>query len=138
MLTVKALMSQEPESVRPDDTLRDALASMNNDACRELPVVDNELLVGIVTDRDLRLAVNSPLLEETDLVSRADLLSETPVSACMTTDVISITSDAPAVKAAELLKLHRISALPVLHEGALVGMISATDFIDYFIEHPPG
>ncbi|MGI9336234.1 MAG: CBS domain-containing protein [Gammaproteobacteria bacterium] len=135
MLTVKSLMSRIPETIRPTDTLRDALATMNNSACRELPVLDNGRIVGIVTDRDLRLAVNSPLLAEEEAVARADLLSETSVAACMTTGLITTTSETPAVEAAEMLKLNRISAMPVLHEGALVGMISTTDFVDYFIEN---
>lgn len=121
MLSVKALMSQTPMTIGPEDSLQDALAAMNNGAGRELSVVESGDLVGIVTDRDLRLAVNSPLLEEHDIATRAILLRQTPVSACMTTEVVTTTSGTPAVEAAQALKLNRISAMPVLHEGARWG-----------------
>lgn len=127
-------MSHPPETIAPVDTLRDALGKMNASGCRELPVVEDGQLVGILTDRDLRLAVNSPLLDVDETVCRADLLSETAVSECMTTGLITTTSAAPAASAAEQLKLNRISAMPVVNGESLVGMISATDFVNYFIE----
>jgi CBS domain-containing protein len=59
MLRVKELMSNALEVVSPDAHLHDVLIRMNQAGYRHLPVVADDKLVGIITDRDLRLAVNS-------------------------------------------------------------------------------
>ena len=64
-LRVKDLMSHALEVVSPNAHLRDAWIKMNRTGYRHLPVVANDMLVGIITERDLRLAVNSPVAEET-------------------------------------------------------------------------
>jgi CBS domain-containing protein len=61
MLRVKDLMSNALEVVSPDAHLHDVLIRMNQAGYRHLPVVADDKLVGIITDRDLRLAVNSEI-----------------------------------------------------------------------------
>ncbi len=60
MLTVKDLMSKNPITVTPNTLLREVIATMKANNIRHLPVLDQNRLVGMVTDRDVRLAMNSP------------------------------------------------------------------------------
>ena len=54
---VSDLMTKNPDTVLVSATLRDVLQHMKQDNCRQLPVLDHEQrLVGIITDRDVRLA----------------------------------------------------------------------------------
>ena len=62
MLQVKDLMSDTLDVVSPDTHLHEALTKMNLTGYRHLPVVADDMLIGIITDRDVRLAVNSPFV----------------------------------------------------------------------------
>jgi acetoin utilization protein AcuB len=132
MLTVNDLMTFDPDAVSPDVPLSEVVAKMNRDGCRQLPVVEDGKLVGIVTDRDVRLAVNSPIIEEEHTVrheERAELLHQLVVASCMTVEPMTVTTDLPAREAADLLALYKFGALPVVDDGKLVGIISVTDFL---------
>ena len=132
MLRVKDLMSNELEVVSPDTHLHDVLAKMNRAGYRHLPVVSGDKLVGIITDRDLRLAVNSPVVEEQAELKRETVLDEVRVDECMTPDPQCVSSGTPASEVADLLSLSKFGAMPVVDEGKLVGMISYIDFLKHY------
>ncbi len=132
MLQVKDLMSDALEFVSPDAHLHDVLVTMNRAGYRHMPVVAGDKLVGIITDRDLRLAVNSPVAQaETDLTREA-FLDKVQVNECMTPDPQCVSSDTPAHEVADLLALNKFGAMPVVDDGKLVGMISYIDFLKHF------
>ena len=130
MLTVANLMSQPVRTVSPDTSLMDVLSLMNKYNCRHMPVVEQDKLVGIVTDRDVRLAMD-PTIVEIDLAKRIDLLEKSTVKACMTPNPVTVTPDTPIFRAAELLKDHQFGAVPVVEGARLVGIVTVTDFLDY-------
>ena len=131
MLTVKELMTAQPDTVKPTESLREALAKMNRDGCRHLPVVDGDELVGIITDRDVRLAVNSPYIADDGDLNREEMLNAIEVQACMTCAPISVKPDTPAHEAADLLCLYKFGGLPVLEGRTLTGIVTTTDFLRY-------
>jgi acetoin utilization protein AcuB len=138
MLTVKQLMTLDPDTVTPNSTLHRVIAIMNKDGCRQLPVVEQGKLVGIITDRDVRLAVRSPALEDKHLkhhAERAQLLDELTVASCMAAEPITVTPDRPAHEAADILSIHKFGALPVVENGVLVGIVTVTDFLKYMAAH---
>jgi acetoin utilization protein AcuB len=132
MLRVKDLMSNALEVVSPDAHLHDVLIRMNQAGYRHLPVVADDKLVGIITDRDLRLAVNSPVVQEGADLKRETVLDEVQVDQCMTPDPQCVSSDTPAHEVADLLSLNKFGAMPVVDEGKLVGMISYIDFLKHY------
>jgi acetoin utilization protein AcuB len=132
MLRVKELMSNALEVVSPDAHLHDVLIRMNQAGYRHLPVVADDKLVGIITDRDLRLAVNSPVVQEGADLKRETVLDEVQVDQCMTPDPQCVSSDTPAHEVADLLSLNKFGAMPVVDEGKLVGMISYIDFLKHY------
>ena len=132
MLRVKDLMSDVLEVVSPDSHLHDVLIRMNTAGYRHLPVVAADKLVGIITDRDLRLAVNSPVVEKGADLKRETVLDEVRVDQCMTADPQCVSSSTPAHEVADLLSLNKFGAMPVVDEGKLVGMISYIDFLKHY------
>ena len=132
MLRVKDLMSDELEVVSPDAHLHDVLAKMNRAGYRHLPVVATDRLVGIITDRDLRLAVNSPIVREDRSLVRETVLDGIRVQDCMTPNPECVSSSTPAHEVADLLTLNKFGAMPVVDEGKLVGMISYIDFLKHY------
>jgi len=128
-MLVREVMTPDPLTVQPDDTLRTAQERMSECACRRLPVVDeNGHLVGIITDRDVRLALNSPLVLR-ERWQDDMLVNQTTVEVCMTPDPIVIAPDAPVQDAADILLKRKISGLPVLEGDRLVGIITVTDLL---------
>ncbi len=145
MVTVADVMTSDPVTVVPDDSLRLARDRMAEGDFRRLPVVQSGRLVGIVTDRDLRRATNSPfVLRERwydDLI-----LDQVKVWGAMTANPITVKAHAPLVVAAQLMRDHKIGGLPVVTgehprsvqqvqgAGRLVGIITETDLLDYLIK----
>lgn len=132
MLRAKDLMSSAPEVVAPDAHLHDVLIKMNRAGYRHLPVVEDDQLVGIITDRDIRLAVSSPFVEEGADLTRETVLDEIRVDQCMTPDPQCVSSSTPAREVADILSLTKFGAMPVVDEGKLVGMISYIDFLKHY------
>lgn len=131
MLTVKDLMTPNPDTIAPEATLGAAIALMNHFDDRQLPVVDQfGKLVGMITERDIRLAVNSPLLSE-DSTLRIRLLERFLVEDCMTRQVVVVPPEMPLPEAAKILAARRFGALPVVVEDELVGILSVTDVLEY-------
>jgi acetoin utilization protein AcuB len=132
-MLVKNRMHADPVSVTPDDTLAQALRLTREQRIRHLPVVRGGELVGILSDRDIRSAMPSPL--EVEDSERAARLSATAVGEVMTAEVITTGPFDTVEDAAKLLCRHRIGALPVVDaHGRLLGMISETDVLTAFTE----
>lgn len=132
MLKVRSLMTRSPDTISPDAALRTALAKMNSEGCRQLPVIDNGKLTGIITDRDIRLALNTPLLPNDYEVERTEILDLIAVADCMTSDPMTVSPEDSAYAVADTLSLYKFNALPVVTEGELVGIISVTDYLKHY------
>lgn len=136
MLTVNDLMTVNPVTVSPEMTLRTVVEMMKSEGCRQFPVMDNGKLVGIVTDRDVRLAMNSPIILHGRWQDET-LLNKATVESCMTPNPISISPDMPAYRAAEMLSIYKFGAIPVVDQEELVGIITVTDFLNYLAAMRP-
>lgn len=136
MLTVNDLMTAVPNTVTPETSLRHILGIMKAGGYRQIPVLDEGTLVGIITDRDIRLVVSTPIMGEPN-AQQTELLDKLDVESCMTPNPVSVTPDTPAYRAAEMLSMYKFGALPVVDEGTLVGIITVTDFLDYFSQSLP-
>lgn len=137
MLTVNDLMTAVPDTVNPHTTLRHIIGIMKAGGFRQIPVLEHGRLVGIVTDRDIRLVMNSPVLLHGRLGDQ-EMLDEVTVKTIMTTDPVTVTPVTPAYQAAEMLSMYKFGALPVVEDDSLVGIITVTDFLNYFTRTMPG
>ena len=132
-MRVHEVMSHQLITVRPTDSLKTAEEKMGLARCRHLPVVDEAgTLVGILSDRDCRLAHLSPATLRESWQDEA-VLEQTPVEAFMSHEVLTIESSATVGKAALLLLNNRINALPVMKEGRLIGMVTSSDLLKALI-----
>lgn len=136
MLTVNDLMTIIPNSVTPKTTLRRVIEVMKTQGCRQLPVLESGRLVGIITDRDVRLVMNSPLVLHGRWQDE-EILDHVMAESCMTPDPMTVAPNMPAYQAANMLSVYKFGALPVVDDGALVGIITVTDFLNYFAAQQP-
>jgi acetoin utilization protein AcuB len=129
---VRDLMSRTPITASSDTSVLDARALMAKERIRHLPVTDsNGELLGIVTDRDIRLTLPSPATT-LSVWEMNHLLAKLAVGDVMTKSPITVDPDRDAREAAWLMLEQKIGALPVLKEGRLVGILTETDLLRAF------
>jgi len=120
-------------TARPDMPVLDARHLMIEKRIRHL-LVTNESgeLLGIVTDRDIRL--NLPSQATSLSVWELNyLLTRLMVGKVMTQSVITVGPDREVRDAALLMLDHRIGALPVVDGGRLIGIVTETDLLRAFV-----
>jgi acetoin utilization protein AcuB len=97
-MIVAELMTADPVTVEPSDTLEAAHKRMEGGRFRQVPVVDQQRLVGILTDRDVRRHIGQQARMRVDEVMSANPYSVHPST--------------PVEKAAHLLTTNKIGSLP--------------------------
>ncbi len=126
-------MSKNLITIGPDDSLEKAMDLMKKHRIRRLPVMDGDRLVGIVTDRDVREAWASDATT-LSVYELKYLLDRVKIKEIMTKQVITITPRHTIEEAAKLMYEWKISGLPVLEKGKLVGIITESDIFKIFLE----
>lgn len=127
-------MSRNPITTYPKASVPDAMKVMHASKVRQLPVLnDKGKLVGIVSLGDLLRASPSPVtsLSEWELNYLLDRLK---VESVMTTEVITVTEDTTIEEAGRLMAENDIRGLPVMRDGALVGIITESHLFKVLLE----
>ena len=128
---VRDLMTRAPITVTPSATVVDAKALMAKSRIRHLLVTEGDRLLGMVTDRDIRLNLPSPATS-LSVWELNYLLARLTVDQVMTKAVITVGPAQDAREAARIMLEHRIGGLPVLDGGQLVGILTETDLVRAF------
>jgi acetoin utilization protein AcuB len=121
MMKVKNWMITDVIVVSPKDTVESAIQIMQQHSIRHLPVVEDNRLVGLVTESSLR-----PYLSPEKL--------KLPLREVMIINPITIDPEADIDEAARLIYKYKIGGLPVISQGKLVGIITISDILEAFIE----
>jgi acetoin utilization protein AcuB len=127
-MRVRDLMTPGPITVEPATPMLDARQRMADARIRHLVVVEDSRLVGIITDRDIRLNLPSPATSLSVWEINA-LLARLTVGEVMSRSVIVVDSARSAAEAARLMVDHKIGALPVVDGGRLIGIVTESDFV---------
>ena len=133
-MKVKELMSKKLTTVSPNDKLDRVFFLYNFENFRHLPVLEKNKLVGIISDRDLKkiLGPKRTIVEKPD--GTTVQLSTRKVKNIMRRNVLTIEPEQRAADAAAIMAKKKIGALPVVHKGKLVGIITATDILKAFVK----
>jgi len=130
---VGRIMHTDLVTVSPDTTLVQAKDIIEKKKIKHLLVVDkNEKLVGIISDRDLKKSWASPAtaLSAHELNY---LLVKLTVDMIMSKKIITIPPGTTIERAGRIMQENRISALPVMEENKLVGIITTTDVMEVLL-----
>lgn len=117
-MKVKQLMTPDVITISPSTPIQEAEKIMQEKNIRRLIVVENSKPVGIIVYRDMMGALNSPTI-----------LKETPIEWVMTRKLITTSPDTDVAEAIQVLRRHKINALPVIDSGNLVGIITVVDLL---------
>lgn len=115
-MNIRDVMTPNPRTVSPSDTIQNAAQIMRDEDTGAVPVVENGRPIGMVTDRDIVVRA----------VADGGQLSR-PVREIVTTGVIAVTPEMSTREAAELMSEHQIRRLPVVEGERLVGIVSLGD-----------
>jgi len=131
-MLVADVMQAPVLTVTPKTTLPEATRLVQQRGIRHLPVVEDDMLVGIVSDRDLKRAMASPAtsLEAHEL---RYLLAAVTMDEIMTRAIITVGRTIPIEEAARLMVKEKVSALPVTEQGRLIGIVTETDVLELFV-----
>lgn len=125
-LTVSALMSQPVIVVSPQTRLPRLKSLMRENNIRRLPVVKGTHVVGIITMGDVRNAFPSDATT-LSIYELSYLLDKVTAADVMQPEVLTIAADATVAEAAQVMLKHKVSGLPVLDQGRLVGILTESD-----------
>ena len=127
MLTLKSLLDHKGHSVlsvSPDVPVIDAVRIMAESHVGALLVMQDGLLIGIISERDYARKV----------VLKGRSSSDTPVRDIMTAPVITVPPDASVHDAMQIMTQHRVRHLPVTSGTAVHGVVSIGDLVKSVIE----
>lgn len=122
---VSEIMSRNIIGLPPSATLNEARTLMQRHHIRHLPVLDNERLVGLVSQRDILAAQESSL----EKGQNGHFLTLHQLSEMMITDVVTVSPKAGIREAALYLQKHKYGCLPVVDKDQVVGIVTDSDFV---------
>ncbi len=115
--TVRDAMTASPTAIAGDKTVVEAARTMTTENVGSLPVVEEQKLVGMVTDRDLVINVLAKDLDP----------HKVPVADVATHDPVSASPDESLDTALQRMADEQVRRLPVVEDGRLVGILAQAD-----------
>jgi CBS domain-containing protein len=115
--SVRDAMTKDPRSIGASASVVEAARLMREDHIGSLPIVDDEQLVGMITDRDIA----------TRVVAEGADPKVTPIADVYSRDLISVEADKNLEEAIQLMARHQVRRLPVVENGELVGIVAQAD-----------
>lgn len=120
-MLVKDIMTKAPACCTPATNLREVAREMLTHDCGEIPVCDGTRLLGVVTDRDIVCRAFTREMNPAELTA-ADV---------MTAQIATVDENDSIQRAMSIMVEQRVRRLPVLREGALVGILSQADMAEH-------
>ena len=138
-MKISEIMSKNVHTTTPEATLKESLDLLVKERLNGLVVVEGEKVVGVVTKADIFRAIlptQCDICEDELLMKDPEYVEErifkflgTTVDKIMGTPPVTTSSNVPIVKAGSILVLRRIKQIPVVDDGALVGIVTLSDII---------
>ncbi len=116
---ISSIMEEELVTLRDYDTIESALRKMIDEGLSGFPILNaDDKVVGIVSERDFISLI-------------ADVITGKKVSDYMNRNVVTISPDATVEAAAKIMIANGFRRLPIVHEGVMLGIVTATDILNY-------
>lgn len=130
---VSGWMTKKVFTISPDESISNAVSLMKEKKIKHIPVLKDDRLEGIISDRDIKEYTPSKATT-LDIFELHYLLAQTKVSEIMKTKIITTTPNTPVEEAAMVMHDQNIGSLPVLDQGKLVGIISDRDIFRVLVD----
>ncbi|QBN18735.1 CBS domain-containing protein [Flavobacterium nackdongense] len=131
---VSTIMTKNVVKLNVSDTLTKAESLFKKHHIRHIPVVKDKLIIGMLSYTDLlRISFADELDDEENTID-ITIYNMFSVEQVMTKNLTTIFPETTIKEAAEILSKNEFHALPVIENGALVGIVTTTDLIKYLID----
>jgi CBS domain-containing membrane protein len=129
MMTLSEIMTEQPFTLGPNNSVKQAMDLMQQERNRHIPIVnDQQQLLGLVTLTDI-LATRESKLLLIDPEREAEFTDSVRLEEIMTRKVSTVSPRAGIKEAALYLQRHRYGCLPVQDKGELIGIVTESDMI---------
>jgi CBS domain-containing protein len=132
-MTIREIMTTEVVSLQENDNMLDASMIFARSSLRHLPVLRDTVLVGVVTERDVKRFAPG-LLSGVTSEQYNLALETTSISRVMTRDPMTLKPEQEVIDAAELFCNKRFGCLPVVDNGKLVGIVTRTNMLRLMVK----
>ncbi len=133
-MKVKELMTKEVMTVDVEDKVDKVFYLFNFQNIRHVPVLENGKLAGILSDRDLKKVLGPVKKSVQKLDGTSITISARKVKTIMRRRPVTVEPEQRAADAAAIMAKRKIGALPVVHKGKLVGILTSTDILKAFVK----
>lgn len=127
-------MTTKVVTVRPEDSLDEAMRLFETHEFRHLPVIQRDALVSLISERDVSLATGWKTIAERKALGQRG--PET-VRDIMRERVVTLTPDHPVEAAASMMVGKRVGAIPILEGNRFVGLVTTRDLLSAFRQRNP-
>ena len=127
-------MTKNPIIATAGERLKDVARTMLRNGFRRLPVISEDKLVGMITSTDFIRLLGSDWAFEHLKTGNVREITNVRIKDIMVKDVITIDENTSLYDAVEIMIKHNIGALPVVHDGKLIGILTEKDAVSYFKE----
>ena len=131
---VSTIMSKNIIALTLSDDLERAEVLFNRHKIKHIPVVSGEVIIGMLSYTDLmRISFAESADEENNSVDSV-VYNMFTIEQVMVKNVVTVNSETTIKEVAQILADREFHALPVVDDGALVGIVTTTDLLNYFIK----
>jgi CBS domain-containing protein len=127
------VMTRDVVSVTPDTSVREAALLMISNRISGLPVTEDDVVVGVISETDYVAEDSSRTWVSRVLFGQEDGMRVEKVSELMSRDPVTIPVTATVQEAARLMTRHDVNRLPVVDRGRMVGILTRSDVIRAYV-----
>lgn len=134
---VKEIMSTKIFTLTPFDTLSTAKALFDEKKIHHIPIMQQEKLVGILSNTDLeRSKQGKTLFVDHDLDKHNETILKTTLTSMVMTDVVETINSSDSINIAyQIFRENKFRSLPVFENGLLAGIVTPMDLLDFFFDN---
>ncbi|WP_299106646.1 CBS domain-containing protein [uncultured Winogradskyella sp.] len=131
---ISTIMSRDIIALTREDDLESAELLFKRNNIRHIPVVKEEVVIGMLSYTDLLRISFADAVDETETEVDTLVYNMFTIDQVMAKNVVTVSSDNTIKEVAEILSKKEFHALPVVDNGLLVGIVTTTDLINYLIK----
>jgi len=132
--TVNSIMTKNLVKLNVTDGLAKAESLFKKNKIKHLPVVSGNKIVGMLSYSDLLRISYADATDESGRIIENSVYDYFTLENVMTHKVICVNTDDSIKHVAEILAKEHFHALPVIEHDSLIGIVTSTDIINYFLE----
>ena len=130
---ISTIMSVKIITLKKDDELETAEYLFKKHKIRHIPVVNGDAIIGMLSYTDLLRISFADAVDDSETEIESLVYNMFTIEQVMAKNVITVSSDTSIKDVAKILAKKEFHALPVVDDGALVGIVTTTDLIDFLL-----